>query len=409
MGFIDCDSHVIETEETWSYLAESERRFEPVRARIPQGNTGAVERALAPQMDLWMIGDTWCTAIPLDGSSRGNGNRFADGTGTLSSIPNRIEDLDGLGIDAQLVLSSFFIGIELDNGAADVAIARAYNRWVADRLGNSQHGGRLQWAIRPPMRSIPHAIDELKFGKEHGAVGAQLRGIECGLYLSDPYFFPFYEAANDLEMVIVVHVGEALRRIDHQMIGRVVPSPASMTRQLFPLMAGFHAILASDFEKRFPKIKWAFVEGGASWVPTVLQTDARLDASGGDFLNPRPAGPEVLEEKQMFVAAFADDPLDYLINIVGENVLVAGTDYCHNDLGSEVGSHTAILGRKDLPSGVAQKIVSTNPRRLLGIAEDFLPARTGTGGPPHIHGASTADGSPILYHRQFAMASNAGA
>jgi 5-carboxyvanillate decarboxylase len=397
MGFIDCDSHVVENDDTWSYLSEAEVQYRPSRVRIPRGSPGAVAGAPAPPLDIWLVGDTWNTAVPKDGDMRGNANVYQESTTDVTDIQARLEDLDSLGIDVQLLLSSFWIGIELDNAAAEFALSRSYNRWLADRLVG-ESATRLPWAIRPPLRSIPAAINELTFGKEHGAIGMQVRGIEHGMFLSDPYFFPLYEHANDLEMVVVVHVGEALRRIDNQMLGRVIPSPASMCRQLYPLLAGFHAVIAADFDTRFPNLRWLFVEGGSTWAPGIIQMDARLRASGGDFLHLRPITPAQLDEKNVFISCEADEDLAYLSKVLGDNVLVAGTDYGHNDLGSELGAHTTISARHDVDSELARKIVDTNGRRLLCIPESFRPAQTtGIGPIPHIRGCNTPDGAPILF------------
>ena len=45
--------------------------------------------------------------------------------------------------------------------------------------------------------------DELVFCKEHGAVGVMMRGTECELPLSDPYFFPLYELATELDLAAI--------------------------------------------------------------------------------------------------------------------------------------------------------------------------------------------------------------
>lgn len=401
MGFIDCDSHVLENEETWSYLSSKDLQYKPVKVQMPAAPPGAVKRAPAPPVSIWLVQDTWVTAAPSDGNMRNNANKYEDGVGTLTdsgASGARVEDLDSLGIDVQLLLSTFFLGIELDNPAAEVALTRSYNRWLADRI-QPEHRQRLPWAVRAPMRSIPQAIEELNFGKANGAVGLQVRGLEHALYLSDPFFDPIWHHVNDLEMAVFVHLGDATRRIDGQALGRTISNPAAMMRQLFPLMAGFHAVLASDFEKRFPNIRWGFIEGGASFVPVVLQMDTRLRASAEDFLHHRPLSHDAIEEKKLFVAIESDDPIEHLNRFVGENVLIAGTDYGHNDRGSELGAHTHISQRQDITTGVAEKIVSTNGRRLLGVPDDFRPAPAAKiGAMPHVKGAATPDSRPILVH-----------
>jgi hypothetical protein len=262
-----------------------------------------------------------------------------------------------------------------------------------------QYRARLPWAVRAPMRTIPEAIRALDFGREHGAAGIQVRGLEHGMYLADPYFDPIWQHVNDLEMAVFVHLGDATRRIDNQPLGRTISNPAAMTRQLFPLMAGFHAVLASDFERRFPKIRWGFLEGGAAWAPSVLRMDTRLRSSAEEFLSLSPLSPDRLEEKQLFITVESDDPFGYLSGVLGESVLATGTDYGHNDRGTELGAHSFIADRTDVSTAFTEKITDTNGRKLLGVPANFKPAPAAKlGSMAHVRGAATLDGEPLLVH-----------
>lgn len=397
MGYIDCDSHVLENDETWSYLSTKDLQYRPFKVQLP-ASPHLVKRAAAPPVSIWLVQDTWVTAAPTDGNMRDNANVYDTGAVMLTDLSTRIQDMDALGIDVQLLLSTFFLGVELENPAAEVALTWSYNRWVAEHV-LPQYRARLPWAVRAPLRNIAEAHKALDFGKEHGAAGLQVRGLEYGMYLGDSYFDPIWEHVNDLEMAVFVHLGDATRRIDNQPLGRTISSPAAMTRQLFPLMAGFHAVLGTDFEKRFPKIRWGFLEGGAAWGPVVVRMDTRLRSSAEEFLRLNPVSHQQLEDKQVFITIEADDPMDYIASVMGEGIFAAGTDYGHNDRGTELGTHTAIAERTDLSTGFIGKIVDVNGRRLLGVKDDFRPAPEAKLGPlPHTRGASTPDGEPLLLH-----------
>jgi hypothetical protein len=43
----------------------------------------------------------------------------------------RIDDLDALGIDFQVLISTFWIGVEIENALEEAALTRSYNRWMA--------------------------------------------------------------------------------------------------------------------------------------------------------------------------------------------------------------------------------------------------------------------------------------
>jgi hypothetical protein len=54
--------------------------------------------------------------------------------------------------------------------------------------------------------------------------------------------------------------------------------------------------------------------------------------------------------------------------------MVAGTDYGHNVIGSELAVHSAIRSRPDIADTLARNIVDTNARRLYGVPTTFRPA-----------------------------------
>jgi predicted TIM-barrel fold metal-dependent hydrolase len=363
------------------------------------GSAGGADGPKAPPGEIWVAGDTWSTKMRTDANMLGNANIYEPSATNLSDPSVRLRDLDALGIDTQLLISSFFIGMELDNPLVEAALTRAYNRWAASLVVDRTD--RFRWTVRPTLRSLDKALLELEFGAANGAAGVHLRGIEHGYYLNDPCLFPLYERAQDLDLAIIVHVGTAHRRVDYMPIGRVVASPPVFMEHIHKVMAGFHAVVSSDeLHARFPRLRWGFVEGGATWVPAVLQQHARLAASGSaEFLHLHPITPDEIEAKNIFIACEADEDITYISRFVGENVLCIGSDYGHNDAGTELAAHTAIMSRRDISPEAARKIVDTNGRKLLGLPpappdESLLvdvPATL-----PHVRGAITGDGAPIL-------------
>jgi predicted TIM-barrel fold metal-dependent hydrolase len=145
---------------------------------------------------------------------------------------------------------------------------------------------------------------------------------------------------------------------------------------LMVLPGAFYAVLWSGLTKRFPRLRWAFVEGGASWVPYVLRETFRADATGvfRSFTDWRAGAMEALDGAQLFVAAQVEDNLPEILDLLGPDRLVYGTDYGHLDIGSDPDGLHVISSLPDLGADVARKIVDTNARRLLGIDADFRPA-----------------------------------
>lgn len=409
MGYIDCDSHVIETEETWSYLDPGEREYRPTTMYL-EGVSSAGNSAPKPatadspvprreQNQFWLLGDTWARRFPDNSSYKDNAYLYDPGATQLSDVSVRLADLDALGIDVQLVFSTCFISTELDHPLCEAALTRSYNRWVAERTADA--GGRLVWALRPPLRMIDRALEELEFGATHGAAGIHLRGIEHGFRLSDPWFYPLYERAQDLDLAILVHVGTATRRKGVP-VAQLLPTPSHMVEEQSAALAGFLAVLHSDLYVRFPKLRFGFLESGASWLPYMINRYLRLKASYGfDFLEVGGMTPDEFAERNIYVACETTEDIPYLVNLVGRDRLVAGTDYVHNDLATELGALWSIDNRKDLDPDAARRIVDDNGRSLLRVGAEFKPAPERPSSaelPPHVRWAPQ-DGDPVLVAR----------
>ncbi|HWD23953.1 MAG TPA: amidohydrolase family protein [Acidimicrobiales bacterium] len=301
----------------------------------------------------------------------------------LTNVSVRLEEMDALNIDVQVLISSIFIAMTIDHPLREAAITRSYNRWVAERSADA--GGRLPWLVVPPTGSVDRALEEIEFGRNHGAVGVMLKGVEHGMYLDDPYFDPLYAKIQDLDMVVGVHAGINTRDVKDLPLADLIPTPAALLDHVLGPMKGLHAVLSSNIEQRFPRLRWAFLETGSTWVPAVFQQHQRLMSTS------RPDGfvrgddgvgvvidhfkvAEIMEKKQLFVACETDEDLPYLTALLGPSQLVFGSDYCHNDAGSDPLGHSVIRSRTDLAPEIANAIVDGNGRKLLGIDENFCPA-----------------------------------
>ena len=114
------------------------------------------------------------------------------------------------------------------------------------------------------------------------------------------------------------------------------------------------------------------------------------------FLDPRQATPGDIEAMNMYVAVETDEDLPYLAGVLGQQNLIVGTDFGHNDLGSELGAHQTVLARPDVGAGLGTAITDTNARRLLDLDPAYrpAPAKPAPGVDlPHVHAAA---GGPAI-------------
>ena len=244
MGFIDADTHVLETNDTWDYLDPSDRDCRPLKVEFLDPPSGTTAYAGISGRRIWVADDAWTREHPNDGRPGGYGKDFGVGKTDLADPGARIQEMDALGVDVQLLISTFFISMDLDHPRTEAALTRSFNRWMGERTAGT--GGRLPWLVVPPTRSLDRSLEELRYGKSHGAVGVMIKGIDHGMYLNDPFLYPLYAEAQELDLAMCVHVGAHSRRSDGQPFGVLFTNPAGLLNSLSTLMKGFWAVLASD-------------------------------------------------------------------------------------------------------------------------------------------------------------------
>jgi predicted TIM-barrel fold metal-dependent hydrolase len=290
---------------------------------------------------------------------------FPEGSVDLSVPSARVKRLDTLGTDAQVLFTSFWLNLDLPSAALEAALMRSWNRWMADRTADSD--GRLLWAAEIPFRLAQRAISEMEFAREHGAVAIRLSGLRHGIGVADQAYWPLYETAQDLGLVVAVHTGGDRRRTTRDRSLFLLDAVA-------PVAGAWYALCCTKLPQRFPGVTWAFLEAGASWLPFVAQEASRADDVGRTDQDWRESVSSVLVDNHFFVSCQIDDDLPYLLRLFGGSNIVHGTDYSHMDKGSDPYGLHIVASRSDLNSDESRWIVDSNARRLWGIEESFNPA-----------------------------------
>ena len=266
--------------------------------------------------------------------------------------------MDRLGFDVQVIYPTLFLIYLTDDVALEVALCRAYNRWLAEACAKGKE--RLRWVVIPPLRSIEESIKEIRWGKNRGAAGVFFRGIEGNLTLDNPYFFPVYQEASNLDLPICIHQGsgsptfinffnlERNRQWSHSAV--------------LPLFA-FNDIVNNKIPELFPRLKFGFIEAYASWVPYLLHSFKRQFRGEWKYSS----SADLFRDYRIYVACETEENLPALADCIGEDNLLIGSDYGHNDPFEQRNFLPTLRSQNGIPSRVVEKMVRDNPCTFYGI------------------------------------------
>jgi uncharacterized protein len=361
-GIIDADTHISESEAMWAMMDKAMQPRRPLLLSVPEdtwfGNRNA----------FWLI-DGEIYPKPAGKGSFAlvtpSAQKVQDGrkdstvaSREMTDINTRLADMDRLNTAAQIVYPTLFLVYNTKDRELEVALCRAYNRFLARASAESLE--RIRWVAVLPLQSLNEAIDEIRFAKQHGAVGIFFRGIEGDYTLDHPYLFPIYEEAEKQNLSICVHTGCGVRAI-LEMFDISRNHTFGHTR-VMPLLA-FRDIIANKIPERFPDLRFGFIEAAAGWVPFLIHIVRRLQKEKFRF----GSSTELFREYRLYVACEADEDIPYLAKYTGEDHLLIGSDYPHSDPSREDQFVHAITVREDISPQLRQKILCDNPRAFYGM------------------------------------------
>jgi predicted TIM-barrel fold metal-dependent hydrolase len=339
---IDADAHVLETEKTWEFMDGAERKYRPQVVGPTDGSSND---------EYWLVDGT------LRLKSRNVGKNTPMASRELRDPQVRLRHMDELGIDIQVIFPTIFIIPLTPRPEIELALCRSYNRWMADIWQQAKE--RLRWVAVLPLFSMDKVFAEAKFAKENGACGIFLRGSECERLLSDDYFFPLYDAASHLDLPICIHSATGSTALfdyyKYETIG--------FAKFKLVIVGAFHNLVMDKIPERFPKLKIAFLEVSAQWLPYVLTDLAKRYRLQGRELNSK----NLLHDSRFYVGCETSDDLPYIIQAAGDDNLVVGTDYGHADSATELAALDGVCTDKRLSPATASKIVGANAQALYSL------------------------------------------
>ena len=324
---VDADGHVMEPMSAWEGLPDSQRLH---RTRDGYG------------LDHVFVGDQEIVTVSLgllgtpgsDMSDRSNSPPLEGALPGGFDPVQRLADMDSEGIDTAVLYPSIGLNFwPIEDPDAAVALARAYNDWLAGYC--SAAPTRLFGAAMLPMQDPVAAVAELRRAHDDlGFPAAFLRPNPClGRTIAHPKHEPIWEAAEELDVAIGIHEGSsntiATLGTDRKPFNPLVLHAVS---HAFEQMLACAQLISSGVLERHPSLRVAFLEAGGGWAPYWLW---RLDEQVHGYHRYAPdlsLLPSEYFARQCWVSFEIDEPtLPTLLPGLGEDRIVWGSDYPHHD------------------------------------------------------------------------------
>jgi len=373
MKYIDADGHVEECLPTFSdkYLDPA---FRPLRPTVI-GRDGLAYWVIDEQMFPRRVGKG-CNNLGTPASYDGKPTRHTalkpDSIESmeLTDIGARLRSMDEEEIAIQVVYPSLFLAYPLtSNTALATALYSSYNRWLGDRLSGNE---RIQWAAIANLDDVGAAVQQVREAKSLGASAVMVLGTAGDLTFDHPTLLPFFESLAQTNLPLAVHVGWSCPALNN-IYSHIYPS--GVIAFLVPVMMGLVALISGGVLDRFPDLREAFLEAGCQWVHFVLERmDHRFRRTRNQLSTfhsqtaPRHDLPpmDYVRKGNLFFSTEADDVLlPHVIDLVGEDNMVFGSDMPHGDRESFV--VRKVKERKDIGDSAKLKILESNPARLYGL------------------------------------------
>ncbi len=277
----------------------------------------------------------------------------------LTSVEQRIADMNRMGIDVQAISTSpmqYYYRIEPDLG-------RQASRLINERLAEvaASHPDRFVGLGTVPLQAPKLAIAELEYCmKKLGFRGLEIGTNVNGSELSDPRFEPFFAKAEELGAVIFLHPAGFTepRRLTEHFLTNVIGNPLDTT------VALAHIVFGGVLE-RHPGLKFVAAHGGGymGHYPARMDHAYRVRPECHDHIKRPPTA--YMKKIYYDTVVFSHEQLEHLVNLWGADHVVIGTDYPY-----DMGYYKPVdfvNGAKALTRTQKEQIIGGNAAKLLKL------------------------------------------
>jgi len=283
------------------------------------------------------------------------------------------------------VTGSFFSPVRQGRDELLWPAVHAYNRWLVDFCAAAP--GRRAGIAMVPLHDMDRAVQEVRWAREHGlfgGIGLPTITMVSGLPgYCDPYYEPLWNVCEELDMVINLHVADAVTD-SVQMYGAGGGSSVGLYESfLFSRRPVWFMLLSGVFD-RHPGLKVVVSENGLQWYPAMIR-DIELvfnHHSGSPMRSKLKHQPRDYYARNIFLGGSLMQRYEAeMRHEIGLDGMTWGSDYPHIE--GAFPRHRDvmryILG--GLPEDDIRQILGTNAVKIWGFDEGQLQAVADQTGP----------------------------
>jgi uncharacterized protein len=363
---VDVDAHHYET-EAWSeiaaYLEDDVLRHLAFAGRNPSmasysaflPSPGGGQQDLAGRLTRYRLRQ----AEQLEGEARRDGG--------LRTAELATRAMDMLGIDYQIQFPGLMLNLGLHpQPEFEVAVSRAYARWLTERVLPSNPGLRtmLYLPFNDPAASL-RLVQE--FADAPGVVGFMVTATRYRPVHHNDYL-PLYRELESRQLPLGFHAGYSKQERSIEQLNKFI----SVHALGFTWSNMIHLTnwVINGMGVRFPDLDVIWIESGLAWVPFLMQ---RLDHEWTMRSSETPMltrAPSTYIREMYFTSQPMERPSDDVLRttfdmIDAENRLLYSSDYPHWDFDVPA----TIYDIPFLSEEAKHKILGLNAARLFGLPE----------------------------------------
>ncbi|MCU1394816.1 MAG: amidohydrolase 2 [Ilumatobacteraceae bacterium] len=297
----------------------------------------------------------------------------------------RVKVMKSQHVEASLGFPSFprFCGQAFSEETTDdrelgIACVQAYNDWMVEEWCGDSDGKLIPMQV-VPLWDPKLAAAEIRRNAARGVRAVTFSEIVGHLGfggINDRYWDPFFDACEETGTVLCMHIGSSSLMMT---LPPGAPPVVTTTLQFANSYASMSDYVFSGVLDRFPRLKLAYSEGQAGWMPYAIE---RMDhahlhhtwAAGEERLRELPS---TYIRRNVFGCIFADRHAIEQAEKIGFDNLMFETDFPHAD---GPYPHTLEHSRgqfEGIDPDVVYKIIRGNAIRLFELGLDAgRPERT---------------------------------